>query len=821
MANITRKNFLAASAVTAGLIGLAGCDTTGEGAGGGSDPLAAPAADAYPIDPDGEDVEAKWTSEASRKDKWTKVTNPDGGAELGVMDTAKIIQVNGYAFKDLNGNGKLDLYEDWRQPAADRAASLASSLTAEECVPLMFHGDFSLAAAEVDEDQAANLDKGQRAGVIRGGGDADSYPTAVDWTNDLQSRCEAGPYGIPYWNSTDPYMFHNIPDDLTIAATFDPEVARKAADYVSRGWRAVGITCDLGPQLDVSSTPVYSRFSGTFGEDPALNRDLGRAYVDGLQSTYDEDGNDLGWGKNSVMGMMKHYPSDGACEGGRNSHNVTGKYAVYPNDGLGMGLIPFIDGAVHLDGKTETIGSVMPYYAIPYTEDERYGENVAAAYNGYVLGILRNAGWDGVICTDWQISQETYFDGAFPGRHFGVDDLTPVERLAKGYLAGTDEFGGEFQYEQGLEALKLLQEELGEDGALERVQASARRLFKAELDLGLFENPYVDRDTAAAYFEDTSIDDWSAEILPKCVVMLKNAGGVISERGEKPTVYVPMEYTAPTSGGGFGGFGGPGGPFGGGEPTPGSWDLPVDQAVLEEHFTLVTDTLGEPTADDGGYAETDIVRASADEIAACDMVLVFASGPTMGEGSRTNEDGTVTYLPMNLQYNSYTADGPNVRQTSIAGDTLEDGSKENRSYYGQTNEGNTTELEKILSTAESAGETPVVVAMSSGNPMIFSEFEDKVDVILYTPNATDPASIAKIVAGEIEPSGLLPYQMPKDMDTVEANDEDAPRDCEPYVDSEGNEYDFAFGLNWAGVISDERVATYKVDPLTTLETAEL
>ena len=125
MANITRKNFLAASAVTAGLIGLAGCDTTGEGAGGGSDPLAAPAADAYPIDPDGEDVEAKWTSEASRKDKWTKVTNPDGGAELGVMDTAKIIQVNGYAFKDLNGNGKLDLYEDWRQPAADRAASLA------------------------------------------------------------------------------------------------------------------------------------------------------------------------------------------------------------------------------------------------------------------------------------------------------------------------------------------------------------------------------------------------------------------------------------------------------------------------------------------------------------------------------------------------------------------------------------------------------------------------------------------------------------------------------------------------------------------------
>ena len=116
MANVSRRNFLQASAAIAGLAGvasLAGCSgATGEAS---SDKLAAPAADKYPIDPDGEKVEAKWTSETSRKDRWTRVTNPDGGAELGVMDTAKIIQVDGYAFKDLNGNGKLDLYEDWRQ----------------------------------------------------------------------------------------------------------------------------------------------------------------------------------------------------------------------------------------------------------------------------------------------------------------------------------------------------------------------------------------------------------------------------------------------------------------------------------------------------------------------------------------------------------------------------------------------------------------------------------------------------------------------------------------------------------------------------------
>ncbi|MDC6387286.1 hypothetical protein PP182_01230 [Maribacter sp. PR1] len=47
------------------------------------------------------------------------------------------------------------------------------------------------------------------------------------------------------------------------------------------------------------------------------------------------------------------------------------------------------------------------------------------------------------------------------------------------------------------------------------------------------------------------------------------------------------------------------------------------------------------------------------------------------------------------------------------------------------------------------------------------------------------------------------------MTTVETQFEDVPRDMIPYTDSEGNVYDFAFGLNWNGPISDERVSTYK------------
>ena len=98
MANVTRRNFLQVAAVAGGMVGLAGCNAGTGTTGSAADPLAAPAADKYPIDPDGEKVEAKWSSETSRKDKWTRVTNPDGGATSARHDTAKIIQVDGYAF---------------------------------------------------------------------------------------------------------------------------------------------------------------------------------------------------------------------------------------------------------------------------------------------------------------------------------------------------------------------------------------------------------------------------------------------------------------------------------------------------------------------------------------------------------------------------------------------------------------------------------------------------------------------------------------------------------------------------------------------------
>lgn len=105
-------------------------------------------------------------------------------------------------------------------------------------------------------------------------------------------------------------------------------------------------------------------------------------------------------------------------------------------------------------------------------------------------------------------------------------------------------------------------------------------------------------------------------------------------------------------------------------------------------------------------------------------------------------------------------------------------------------------------------EKPVIVSIALSKPMVFSEFEKEASAILVTFDIQDQA-VLDILSGAAEPSGLLPLQMPVDMKTVETQKEDVPFDMICHTDSEGNSYDFGFGLNWNGVIKDARLEKYK------------
>jgi beta-glucosidase len=186
-----------------------------------------------------------------------------------------------------------------------------------------------------------------------------------------------------------------------------------------------------------------------------------------------------------------------------------------------------------------------------------------------------------------------------------------------------------------------------------------------------------------------------------------------------------------------------------------------------------------------------------------DVAIVFIKGPESGTGYSTDDvkSGGNGYVPISLQYREYTAEY--ARDPSIAGgDQYE--AFTNRTFRGkQITTDNETDLDLVLDTVKLMKGKPVIVSVALSNPMVFSEFEKEVDGIVVSFSVQDQV-LLDILSGTAEPSGLLPLQMPANMKTVEEQFEDVPHDMICHVDTEGNSYDFGFGMNWAGPISDSR-----------------
>lgn len=759
----------------------------------------------------------KWT-ESKTGDGWTMVDNGDGEA-LGYSSKSGIslIQVDGYAFKDLDRDGVLDGYEDWRNTDEVRAMDLACQMSVEEMTPLFTHGGWKSFGSTIEGEDLTYVQEGGRGGVTRSAINSGNTTMAVDWTNALQALCEAtGSWGIPATISVDPSHISNTIDQNSLAATMSKDEAFALGVEHGKQYRATGVTMLLGPQIGIGTQPTMTRSTGTYTEDPALGRDIADAYISGLQSTYDESGKDLGWGEDSVYAIAKHYVGDGAPEGGRNDHMDSGKFDVFPGDNFAAHLIPFHDGAFNLTMSSTGECGVMPNYGISYSRNGTLGELVGGAYSTYKMDMLYDNDYQGFILTDWQITN----DGQ---QCFGVEDLTLAERFAALYKSGNHQIGGTADNAAAAEGYELVVDELGEEDALKILRNAVYHFTLSQFQCGLYENAYVSLDNAIDTVWNNDTDAASKEQQLKTVIMLKNSGNLIAQSaGEGKTVYIPYTFNNGAAASSSA------------EATAPSWEPSMDLDVAGKYFTVVTDTVGEPSGEpdeDGNptYTENDIIRAGAADVAACDLILANMDAPN--QDSAQTEDGK--WLPASLQYGEYTA--TNARRESLAGsvttETVNDGYygsksqdvKENRSYAGNTvgQDKNYAQLELLQYLNGIKGNAKIVVMMSkSSGPscMVWSEVEPLADAILFYYGSTSwffEETLLDIVSGKVEPSGLLPFQQPASMDAVEAQNEDVPRDLECYVDADGNTYDFAYGLNWGGKIDDERVKTYSVEPLTT------
>ncbi len=735
------------------------------------------------------------------------VTNR-GGQTLGYATTSGIslLTADGFAFKDLNKNGALDPYEDWRLSADERARDLASKMSVEQIAGLMLYSAHQAIPAaggwlRATYDGKPFTESGANAWDLSDAQkdfltndnlrhvlitSVESPEVAARWNNNVQALVEGIGLGIPANNSSDPRhrtqpdAEYNAgsggdismwPGAIGLAATFDPVIVRQFGEIASREYRALGITTALSPQVDLATEPRWYRLSGTFGEDPGLATNMARAYVDGFQTSEGDAAIAGGWGYESVNTMVKHWPGGGSGEGGRDAHYGFGKYAVYPGNNFELHLIPFTAGALKLEGKTAMAAAVMPYYTISFNQDTKYGENVGNAYSTYLItDLLRGTyGFDGVVCTDWGVTRDHAGLDIFGRTPWGVEGLSETERHYKALMAGVDQFGGNNDAGPVIEAYEMGVEEHGEAFMRARFEASSVRLLRNTFRTGLFENPYLDVEETAATVGKPAYMTAGYEAQLKSVVLLKNQDNVLPLK-QDAIVYIPQRYV-PESRNFFGNV------------TPARNEDPLNLEIAKTHFDVTDD----PDAADAA------------------LVVINSPASTGGYDKSDVEAGGNGYVPISLQYGTYTA--THARATSIAGgDPLE--TFTNRSYRGKTvTPSNVTDLQAVLDAREKMNGKPVILVLNLSNPTVVSEFEPSANAIVVSFGVQDQA-ILDILSGVAEPSALLPLQMPANMQTVEEQDEDTPHDMQPYVDAEGNAYDFAFGLNWAGVIDDARTATY-------------
>lgn len=484
----------------------------------------------------------------------------------------QIIEVDGLKFRDLDGDGELTPFEDWRLTPAERAADLASRMSPDEKLGLMVitsrpmgisqhNKEFTSHEGVLDEQYLPiKLDPHTSAGIPFEGTTQmiselnirhfilREEPTGsriATWINTMNEVAEDSRWGIPVIvaanskNEAGAFKMGGTPEDqpftewpgtLGLAATDSLEVIESFAAHSRAEWRASGLRKGYMYMADVFTDPRWFRGQGTLGEDPEFVSKAIGALVRGFQG---EDGLEA----DGVALTTKHFPGGGPRENGTDPHYAEGSFNIYPTPGSleDYHLPPF---QAALDAGTS---SIMPYYSIPSKEKSSTPqgrltdfEQVGFAFNGEVLRLLRAMGHRGYINSD---------SGVLSKMAWGVENLSTPERVGRAVMAGTDMFADTNDVASVREAY------VKGHFTSERLDGAAALLLEELFALGLFENPYVDPDEADRVVQNAEARAAAEDAHRKSVVLAKNHDGTLPLTAESlagKRVYVELFATGLT-----------------------------------------------------------------------------------------------------------------------------------------------------------------------------------------------------------------------------------------------------------------------------------
>jgi beta-glucosidase len=642
------------------------------------------------------------------RDHEARISQPVLGAR-----SVRALEVDGVKFKDLNKNGRLDPYEDWREPLEARVSDLLKQMTLEEKAGLMVSPTLPMGPNGTVNEDSRGVSSPFGGGTAQSGttdlilakhirqfiNRVNTTPrTMVAWLNAVQEIAERSRLGIPAFFVTNPRnhlgsagvigideagsSFSQWPGTLGLAATRHAGLVEEFSRIAAREYVSVGIRGAYHPQADLATEPRWGRISGTLGEDADLTSELLRAMVRGFQGP--------ALGPTSVALIVKHFPGGGPGEGGQDSHFEYGKFDVYPGGNFDYQLRPF-KAAIDA-GAAE----IMPYYSIPkgITRDQ-----VGNAFNREIItDLLRGKlGFKGVVNSD---------SGITTSMAWGVENLTVEQRYKKAIEAGTDIFSNDATPEYVVNNVR--KGELSEG----RVDESVRRILRVRFALGIFENPYADADAAERTVRNAEFEKKALAAQRKSIVLLTNGNGILPLKA-KTRVYLEG----------------------------------IDPQAAAEHGLSVA--------------------ASAQEADVCVMRVVRGGNPA-GSGRRglrgTGAEGTPASGAREGRAGGQRGGGPPDARGGF-GDLQTRGEPIDLTFPP----GQLQTLRAVM-----RGK-PTVVVLYLDRPYVIPEIARESAALVGHFGVTD-AALLDVLTGAAVPSGKLPFEMPSSMDAVRAQKEDVPYD---------------------------------------------
>jgi beta-glucosidase len=422
------------------------------------------------------------------------------------------------SFKDLNGDGALQPYEDWTLSPEERAVDLVGRMTTEQKVALLAHPQLTDDAAVTGASNGAGnavstaLKAKINAGLRFGSSVQYTSPSRARafWANNVQAAAESTTLGIPFLLSSAPTHqsapalgrrhsaeFSDWPYEAGLAATGSLGHTESMGRFVSYEYRVIGLRMTLGPSANVGTEPRWAHVPFTFGESSAVVAQHVGKFVTAAQATWTNTGviGNAALGAGGVATAVGDFPGAGPAKGGFDARLEKGRFLSYPGNHFDDHVAPF--GAAVTAGAAAVVMSygiseTGPWTGLGGLVSGTTLEQVGASFSpALIQDVLRgHYGFEGVVLAPPGVLNDASV-AAPVGAPWGMTTATKVQRAAKAVNAGVDQF-------LGLTDTTPISDAVA-DGAITvaRLDAAAAKALELAIRLGLFENPYVNAASAA------------------------------------------------------------------------------------------------------------------------------------------------------------------------------------------------------------------------------------------------------------------------------------------------------------------------------------